>query len=121
FNCLNIAKVDVFKLCLSKIRVFDSCILHTKCKLYIYRNLRKQFLFYGKRTTSKFGVIQKTLNIYISLRAEVAINSTVASSEGPSFFQNFHQSIYVFLRIYENEAKFFTDSICIRNMEMKVH
>ncbi|KAB7504918.1 hypothetical protein Anas_13223 [Armadillidium nasatum] len=29
------------------------------------------------------------------------INSTVAPSEGPSFFQNFHLSIYFFLRIYE--------------------
>ncbi|RXG71554.1 hypothetical protein Avbf_04689 [Armadillidium vulgare] len=25
----------MFKLCLSKIKVFDSCILHTKCKLHL--------------------------------------------------------------------------------------
>ncbi|KAB7499745.1 hypothetical protein Anas_00999 [Armadillidium nasatum] len=49
----------------------------------------KQFLFYGKRTTSKFGVIQKTLKFYISLRAEVAYNSSVTPGEGSSFFQTF--------------------------------
>ncbi|KAB7493980.1 hypothetical protein Anas_09542 [Armadillidium nasatum] len=77
-------------------------MVHIKCKLYHNRNLRKQFLFYGKRTTSKFIVIRKgpkhLTTSYCALKLRTTL--TVTPGEGPSFFQNFHQSIYVFLRIY---------------------
>ncbi|KAB7497467.1 hypothetical protein Anas_13663, partial [Armadillidium nasatum] len=99
FNCLKIAKVDFCSNCvclkLKGIRFMHIAILSVNC-IFI-------FLFYGKRTTSKFIVIQKALTSSITTVAcalKLSFNSIVALGEGPSFFQNFHLSIYVFLRIY---------------------
>ncbi|KAB7497259.1 hypothetical protein Anas_11306 [Armadillidium nasatum] len=68
--------------------IYD-CSRLTALPKFLEINFRKQFLFYGKGTTSKFIVIRKALKFYISLRAEVAYNSSVTPGEGSSFFQTF--------------------------------
>ncbi|RXG54677.1 hypothetical protein Avbf_14916 [Armadillidium vulgare] len=88
----------MFKLCLSKIKVFDSCILHTRGSSF--SSMEK-----GQRARS---LLIEALNIIFNnyyLRAEVTSDLFVASGEGPKFFQNLHLSINVFLRIYELEIR----------------
>ncbi|RXG61637.1 hypothetical protein Avbf_14984, partial [Armadillidium vulgare] len=109
---LKIAKVDVRSNCVClKLRfikphlslfIYD-CSRLTALPKFLEVYFRKQFLFYGKRTTSKIIVIENALNIIFNiyyLRAEVSSDLFVASGEGPKFFQNLHQSINVLLRIY---------------------
>ncbi|RXG51355.1 hypothetical protein Avbf_12321, partial [Armadillidium vulgare] len=98
FYYLKIAKVDVRSNCVC---------LKLRYSIHAYCILSEAVSLYGKRD-EQFIVIEKALNIIFNnyyLRAEVTSDLFVASGEGPKFFQNLHQSINVFLRIYELEIR----------------